>query len=255
MPVTLEIIEHGIALLQVDRPEVRNALNWEDMQAFAAHIEEVHAMPDLRVLIVSGAGKAFISGGDLRVLRAFPAQADGLRLSRAMTAPLNRLEAVPCPVIAALNGPARGGGAEIALACDIRILSADADIGFVQVNLGLTPGWGAGQRLLRLVGYSLALQILAGGKILSASEALEIGLANQIAAPGEAFADALVLARLFAEKPPEAVKAVKRVLRGGLTFPPATAAAAEQAEFPPLWAAEAHLQAVEDFLNSKGKSS
>lgn len=252
MPIELTMLEPGIGLVLVNRPQVRNALNWEAMETFASKIEELHAHPDLRAVILSGAGKAFIAGGDLKQLHQHPTEADGLRLSRLMTDALARLEALPCVSIAAVNGPARGGGAEIALACDLRVLDARADIGFVQIRLGLTPGWGAGQRLLRLAGYSRALEILAGGRILSPEEAVACGLANRIAPEGETLQTALALSREIARYDPDVVRALKRLLRAGLEMAPGQAAAAEQAEFPPLWAAEAHLQAVARFLDRKG---
>jgi len=253
MPVVLEIIEPNIALLQVNRPSVRNALNWEAMQAFADCVERAHALPDLRALIVSGAGDAFIAGGDLKELHTYPSHGDGQSLSRRMVMALQRLEALPYPVIAAINGPARGGGVEIALACDLRVLSAEADLGLVQITLGLTPGWGAGQRLLRLVGYSRALDWLATGKVLSASEALTYGLANRVTPPVSALTGALELARSISTYSPQAVTAIKRLLRASLLLPPEAAAAFEQAEFPPLWASEEHRQAVERFLNRKAE--
>jgi enoyl-CoA hydratase len=251
MPVTLKVSEPGIALLQVSRPEVRNALDWQAMDDFAACVEQAAAQPGLRALIVTGSETAFIAGGDLKALAAFRSRDDGARLAAGMSAALRRLEALPYPVLAAMNGPARGGGVEIALACDLRVAATDADIGFVQITLGLTPGWGAGQRLMRLVGYPRALEWLATGRILSAAEALSAGVVNRIAGPGQALPAALDLGREIAFQPPEAVRALKRVLRGGLLLPGEAAAAAEQSEFPALWAADAHFQAVERFLNRK----
>ena len=130
-------------------------------------------------------------------------------------------------------------------------MSVTADLGFVQITLGLTPGWGAGQRLLRLVGYSRALEWLTTGRVLKAEEAAAFGLANRVVAPGMALQEATELAQRIASQPAPAVKAVKRLLRLGLAFPPETAAAMEQAIFPPLWAAGEHLQAVEKFINRK----
>ena len=252
MPVLFEMAAPGIGLLTVNRPQVRNALNWEAMRTFARLVEEMHTMPDLRAVILTGAGKAFIAGGDLKELHDHPTEEDGLYLSQFMTDALARLEALPFPVIAAINGPARGGGVEIALACDLRVVAAGADIGFVQITLGLTPGWGAGQRLLHLTGYSRALEILAAGKVLTAEEAAACGLANRVAPSGKALESALELAQRIAQHDPAAVRALKRLLRAGLTQPPDAAAAAEQAEFPPLWAAEAHLQAMARFIKRKG---
>jgi len=247
------MVEPGIGLLLVNRPQVRNALNWEAMETLAQRIEEMHAIPDLRAVILSGAGQAFIAGGDLKQLHHHPTENDGLRLSQLMTNALLRLEALPCPTIAAINGSARGGGVEIALACDFRILDAGADMGLVQITLGLTPGWGAGQRLLRLVGYSRALEILAAGRVLTPQEALAHGVANRIAPSGQVLQTTLDFAREFTRHDPAAIQALKRLLRAGLVLPPEQAAAVEQAEFPSLWAAEAHIQAVARFLQRKGE--
>lgn len=251
MTVSLSIIEPGIGLLQVNRPQVRNALDWKAMQAFAACVAEAHRAADLRALIVTGTEDIFVAGGDLKALHHDTSQADGLRLARLMGGALAHMESLPCPTIAALDGPARGGGAEIALACDLRVMSESADLGFVQITLGLTPGWGAGQRLLRLVGYSQALEWMATGRILEAEQALAHGLANRVVGRGQALDAAMVLARSIAAQPASAVQAVKRLLRLGLALPPETAAAAEQAFFPPLWAAEEHLQAVDRFIHRK----
>ncbi len=255
MPVTLQPIEEGISALVVSRPKVRNALDWNAMDAFAAAVESAHADENLRVLIVTGAGDAFIAGGDLKALHGSSTEDDGWELSRKMTNALNRLEALPCPVIAAINGPARGGGGEVALACDLRVVAEDASLGVVQVTLGLIPGWGGGQRLLRLVGYSRAMEWLLTGRVLSAQEMLSHGVANQISPAGEAYAQALELARSIRKNPPEAVMAIKRLLRAGNSLSPAAAAMQEQSEFPALWVSDVHQEAVENwFQRRSGKS-
>jgi enoyl-CoA hydratase/carnithine racemase len=251
MPVKYTQLEAGIARIEVHRPEVRNALDWEAMEQFSTAVEQAWQANDLRVLIVSGYGKSFIAGGDLKALHTHTARSDGQRLSTLMTETLIRLEDLPCPTIAAVNGPARGGGAEIALACDLRVLAEDADLGFVQIRLGLIPGWGAGQRLLRLAGYSRALEWLSTGRVLSAEEAFQHGLANRVVPAGQAVAGALDLARGFAAQAPLAIQAIKQLLLGGLHKPPAEAAEFEQSLFPDLWAGSDHLQAVEAFLRRK----
>lgn len=251
MSINFIALEAGIMCLEVDRPQVRNALDWEAMQSLAETIEKAHQQPDLRALIVTGRGPSFIAGGDLKALHSSSTYQDGERLSQGMTRALERLEALPCPVIAAVNGPARGGGAEIALACDLRILEENADLGFVQISLGLTPGWGGGQRLLRLVGYSKALAWLASGRVLEANEALDHGLANAVVPPGQSLNYALESARRFAAHPAPAVAAVKNLLQAGLRLPAEQAARHEQALFPGLWASEPHLQAVQRYLNNK----
>jgi enoyl-CoA hydratase len=249
MPVTIESIEGEFALLKVDRPQVRNALNFQAMADFADCIEQAHLRQDLRALILTGEGESFIAGGDLKELHNYNSQSDAANLMKLVGNALNRLEALPCPTIAAINGPARGGGAEIALACDFRVMSADADLGLAQITLGLTPGWGAGGRLLRLVGYSRAMDLLMTGRVLDAQEAHACGLVNRIAPPGEVLFSALELAHEIGRMPAAAVEAIKRILRAGVMLPAGAANALERSEFPPLWAAEEHRMAVQRFLN------
>ncbi len=246
--VTLTFPAEHVGLIEVARPQVLNALSWEAMEQFRERVEEALAA-DLRALVVAGAGRAFIAGGDLKQLAGYPTEADGRRMSALMTRALNVLEGLPFPTIAAVNGPARGGGAEVALACDLRVLSADADLGFVQSRWFVTPGWGMGQRLLRLVGYARALDWLLTGKVLSAEEAYEHGLANRLAPPGEAKSEALKLARQIAELPPALTHAIKSILRAGITLPPATAAMVEREAFPSLWASPEHIEAVLRFAH------
>ncbi|RME08572.1 MAG: enoyl-CoA hydratase/isomerase family protein [Anaerolineae bacterium] len=251
MAVYLDCGRLPIAVLRVERPEVRNALDWEAMQAFAACVEQAAALPGLRALIVTGTTDAFIAGGDLRVLHQADSREDGRRLSAGMTLALDRLEQLPCPVIAAINGPARGGGAEVALACDLRVASEDATLSFAQIHLGLTPGWGGGQRLLRLVGYSRAFDLLATGRVLGAEEMLALGVVNRLAEKSRALEAAFALAEAMLRQSAEAVAAIKRLLRAGMELPPPLARAQEQQLFPPLWDSPAHHQAVARWLQNR----
>lgn len=255
MSVRLETPTKGIVRLVVDRPQTRNALDWLSLAQFSAAVEQLWETTGIRCLIVTGAGQSFIAGGDLKVLHNFSQYEDGQRLSQEMTSALNRLEALPFPVIAAINGPARGGGAEIALACDLRLMADNADLGFVQIQLGLIPGWGAGQRLLRLVGYGRALEYLATGAVLSPAQALAAGLVNRLCPADALQAEALALAEQITSLDPQAVAAVKALLQAGTQLPAASAASFEQSLFAPLWAAEAHHQAVEKFLHRKKDGS
>lgn len=248
MNIELNIHPKGIAVLQVNRPEVRNALNWDTIHAFGEQIEALWGMKEIRALIIAGSGGHFISGGDLRELHHYPSRADGQRLSEQMSNTLNTIESLPIPTIAAMNGNTRGGGAEISLACDLRVMAEDADFGLAQIQLGLTPGWGAGQRLLQLVGYSTAFDLLVTGGVITAQEANLRGLANRLAPKGEAIAEAIKIAKQISRMPADAVIAAKKILRAGKNLPPSTAFSYEQSLFPPLWASEAHLTAVQRFL-------
>ena len=249
--IEFEIDAQGVGLLTVNRPQVRNALNWEAMRAFADAVECAHDTPGLRALIVTGAGQSFVSGGDISALQAHPSRADGLRLATIMGDALARLEALPCPTVAALDGPARGGGAEVAVACDLRVMSEEADIGFVHVKLGIVTAWGGGQRLLRAVGYSRALDLLTTGRVLSAHEAHALRLADRVVPPGQVLIAARALAEQIAANPPAAVHAAKRILRVSLAHTEGLAMEAERAEFPPLWDTEFRREAVRKFLNGR----
>ena len=241
--VRFERPRDGIAQLSLHRPEARNALTWEAMRLFAEAVEAAHAAPDLRALILTGDEGAFCAGGDLYELDGFPTRADGVRLSAVMAAALDRLEALPIPTVAAIEGPALGGGAEMALACDLRVMAEGASLGMMHVRLGITPAWGGGQRLLRLVGYARSLEWLAAGRVLTPGEALEAGLANLSVPRGRSLEHALALAQTIAACDANAVRAVKRLLRAGMILPSGEAAMAERGEFPDLWAAPAHLEA------------
>lgn len=240
-----------IGLLTFNRPDRRNALDLEAMALFAEQTARLHMEP-LSALIVTGAGeRAFCSGGDLGDLAARRSEADAQAMSALMSGALLALERLPYPVIAAVNGFALGGGSEIALACDLRILDASARLGFVQAQRGLTPGWGAGQRLLRVVGYERALALLLGATVLSAQDAQAMGLALEVAPAGAALEQARALAERIAALDPAVVRSVKALLQAGLTLPYPEALQAEGGLFPPLWAGATHQRMLDEFLSSK----
>ena len=248
--------ETGIFVLTFNRPEVLNALNLATMQAFHAALTDLAAADDMRVLIITGAGdKAFCSGGDLVELSQYPAASDAMKMITVMGDALRLLEKLPVPVIAAINGYALGGGTEIALACDLRIVDEAVRFGMVQIHMALTPGWGAGQRLLRLTGYSRAMQLLLSGDKLSADDLIKLNLVNEVVSPGEAYSAAINMAREIASKPPQVVRGIKSLLRTGIEQPYDAALYAERALFPPLWEAEAHQQAVARFLQRQSAKS
>jgi enoyl-CoA hydratase len=223
------------------------------MRRIADVVPELASDRSLRVLVLTGAGEAaFCSGGDLVELSRYPSALDAEAMIALMGDALLALERLPVPVIAAINGYAVGGGSEVAVACDLRIVDEQARMGFVQIRLGLTPGWGGGQRMMRLVGYGKALEILLEGRPLHADELRSLGLANRVVQAGTALQHALNFARQVAQWSPDVVRAVKTLLQAGLNKPYDTALEVERSVFPPLWAADAHLDAVQTFLE-KGK--
>jgi len=243
----------GIVVLTFDRPEALNALNLAMMQAFADAVDALHQQTEtLRVVIVTGAGhKAFSSGGDLQELSQHADEASARDFITRMGDALLALERLPVPVIAAVNGYALGGGTEIALACDLRLVDEAVTFGLVQLKMALTPGWGAGQRLLRVVGYARAMQLLLEAAPLKADAVYALGLANKITPPGQAYLGTLEWAMQIASHSPDVVRGIKALLQAGLTQPYENALHTERDLFPPLWAAEPHMQAVERFLQRK----
>jgi enoyl-CoA hydratase len=247
----------GVATVTFDRPDVLNAMDFPAMERFAAIVADLHdqladhASP-IRVVILTGAGsQAFSSGGDQRALSTHRGAADGARLGRIMGDALLALERLPVPVIAAVNGYALGGGSEIALACDLRVVAEDVKLGLVHATLALIPGWGGGQRLLRLVGYGRAIDMLLAARPFSAAELQALGVVQYVAPPGEALPAARALAGRIAALDAATVRAIKGLLRDGCTLPYDEALAAERARFPELWASAPHWDVVDRFLARK----
>jgi enoyl-CoA hydratase len=244
-----EQIDNHVVVLTFNRPQSLNALDLATMQMFASMIDELACDDELRVLILTGAGeRAFSSGADLNDLADKNSEADALDFITIMGDALLKMERLPIPVIAAINGYALGGGSEIALACDMRIIDEKARLGMVQMRMAVTTGWGAGQRLMRLVGYSRAMQLLLRAHVMHAPEIKELGLAMNIVEAGTALEHALAFARHIAQSPPDTVRGIKNLLQAGLNHPYEEALAVERKIFPPLWAGEAHKDAVDAFL-------
>ncbi len=215
--IILEHVEAGkIAVLTVNRPQALNALNAATLDELANVLARVAADPELRVLLITGAGeKAFIAGADITAMQgmsALEAQAFSEKGQRVMQA----IEALPIPVIALVNGYALGGGCELAMSCDWIIAAERAVFGQPEVNLGIPPGFGGTQRLSRLVGRSLALELVITGRQIKADEALRIGLVNEVVPPEQLTEKGLAMARLIAAKAPVAVRVSKQAVQRGL---------------------------------------
>lgn len=199
----------AVAILTVDRPNARNALapaTMEELDAALTHL----AGGDAALAVITGAGdRAFIAGGDLKELESQREQAWAERMARRMRATLDRIAELPMPVMAAINGAAIGGGAEVALACDFRVAADDARIGFTQVLLGLMPAWGGVERLAELVGRGRALYLLTSGRTLTGAEAFAYGLIEE-SVPREQFDSRWrELGQSIAQSPPEVLRDIK----------------------------------------------
>lgn len=251
--VQLSKNDGGIGILTLNRPHVRNALNWNAMGKFAEKIDRISDDEEMRALIVTGSEGAFCAGGDLYELDSYLTRQDGSRLGAIMGKALKRLENLPFPTLAAMEGPAIGGGAEIALACDLRVMAERAVIGLSHIRLAIMPAWGGGQRLLRLIGYTRAMEWLAGGRIVSSIEAHTAGLANKLVPDGSAFEHTLELAESITKHARQAVSAIKSILRAGIELPANEAESLERDIFPDVWASEEHVDASKRFVERKVK--
>jgi len=205
----------GVAVVTISRPQALNALNTLFFQEMDSLLAEVGTRDDIKVLIITGEGKAFAAGADIAEM-AGKTQDQAAQFSRVGQKTFRNLELLAKPVIAAVNGFALGGGCELALACDFRIASTKAKFGQPEVNLGLIPGYGATQRLPRLIGLGNALFLLLTGEMIGAEESLRLGLVQKIAEPEALMSTALGLAKTIAAKGPQAVQLVKRVSRQGV---------------------------------------
>ncbi|HEY7677239.1 MAG TPA: enoyl-CoA hydratase/isomerase family protein [Candidatus Methylomirabilis sp.] len=241
--LTLQIVDR-VATLTIRRPEVRNAIDLATMDELDRAVAALEADPALQAAIVTGAGGTFVSGGDLKSLETLEGIEAGRAMSRKMQAILQRLEGLEVPVVAAIEGYALGGGAEVALACDVRIAGADAQIGFKQIAMGIMVGWGGGQRLRALVGRARALELLLTGDMIDGEEAYRAGLVNRVVSPGNALTEAEALARRVAAQPPLAVRAIKRALYQGEAMPRERGIAYEAECFAVLWGSRDHGEAV-----------
>jgi len=239
-------LDQGVLVLTVDRPHVRNALapsTMAELDRLLAGLDDRH---DVRCAVITGTGdRAFIAGGDLRELETGRDEAFGARLASEMRAALDRIPALSVPVIAALNGAAIGGGAEVAVACDFRIAAADAGIGFTQALLGVTPAWGGIERLGELVGRGRALYLLTTGRMLSGAEAAAWGLVEE-AVPRERFeARWRELAHAVAAVPRHALAALKSAMHAAHPGSRPDLASAAVADFARAWAHPDHWRLAE----------
>ncbi|MGE3174708.1 MAG: enoyl-CoA hydratase-related protein [Planctomycetota bacterium] len=208
-----------LAIVTVNRPQKLNALDDRTIQELDACIQELGGRDDVGVIVITGAGeKAFVAGADIAVLSkqgVLDGRENALR-GQALTL---HIEQCPKPVIAAINGFALGGGLELALACDLRFASSNAQLGLPEVSLGIIPGYGGTQRLPRLIGSGLALQMILTGDRIPADEALRIGLVNGVFAPPELMAGVKKVAAAIVARGPNAVALAKQAVRRGTQLP------------------------------------
>jgi enoyl-CoA hydratase/carnithine racemase len=236
--VDLEI-DDGLAVLTIDRPHARNAIALDTIEQLEKALD---AAAGARALVIKGAGdRAFVSGGDLKELSMLRTEEDASAMAKRMRSICDQLADFPAPVIAALNGHAFGGGAEVAVAADIRVAADDIKIAFNQVELEIMPAWGGAERLAALVGKGRALLLAGTGTSVSAVEAERIGLVDLVL-PRPSFDEGWrSVARSMVRHP---AAEIKRVVSG---VSPDEAIAS----FARLWVADAHWQAAERIMHRR----
>jgi enoyl-CoA hydratase len=221
-----------VARIVFNRPSVLNALSRATMAELDATIDELAADDAVGALILTGAGdKAFVAGADIGEFNLLSSASDAAAFARRGQAVLAKLEALPKPVIAAINGFALGGGCELAMACDIRLAADTARLGQPEINLGIIPGYAGTQRLSRLVGRDRAMELVLTGRHVSAAEALSMGLVTRVVPAASLMDEALAFATELASKAPLAVRYAMEAINRGVDMPFEQACAYEAALF------------------------
>lgn len=251
--VNLNIASEELAVITINRPEARNALNWTAQQQFAELVESLHCTRKLRVVIITAVGhQAFVSGGDLKEMVHDTDPASGDRLTQIMGFALDRLVELPVPVIGAVNGNAFGGGCELLTACDLRIAVAHARFSFAEVKMALSTGWGGTARLVNLVGLSHALDLLLTGRVFSAEEALDIGFVNRVVvADDDVLEAARDLAQVLIALPKNALAAAKELAWSSPNISRERIRQLEIAHFTSLWHQPDHVEATNAFAERR----
>lgn len=245
-------IEDRIALLTFNRPEVLNALNRETLQELQAALAQLKHDDAVGAVILTGAGeKAFVAGADIKELARIETALQAREGSLRGQAIFDEIENFPKPVIAAVNGFALGGGCEMAMACHLRIAAEEAQFGQPEVKLGIIPGYGGTQRLTRLVGKGLAMELVLSGQLISAAEALRIGLVNKVVKRNELLAVCRQLTSAILANGPLALRYSIEAINRGAEMPLPQAQALEATLFGLSCASEDRKEGTQAFMKKR----
>jgi enoyl-CoA hydratase len=248
----VQIARRGeVVVWTIHRPEVRNAIDFATFDALLEAIDAAQSDRRVRAVVLTGSGTTFVSGGDLRELRSQATRAGARRISEQGRRVCDGIARLRVPVIAALPGPAVGGGAELATACDLRVAEARASLSFKHARMGVTTAWGVLPRLVEMIGSGAAARLLLAGQDVSAREALQIGLVDKVCEDGGSLATAMTWARDVVRGSPGAVGALKTLLRAAGGTPYSRQRAQERAAFVDAWTGRDHGEAVEAFFEGR----
>ena len=244
-------VEHndGITVMKISAPKSLNALNstiLKEMDDFIGHLDKA-----TRVLIVTGDGeKSFVAGADISEM-AHLDEAQGHDFGRLGAQVFRKIEVLPIPVIAAVNGFALGGGCELAMSCDIRIASSKAKFGQPEVGLGIIPGFSGTYRLPKLIGQGYAKEMIYTGKVVRAEEALRIGLVNAVYEPEELMDKAMEMAQMMLKNAPVAISLAKQSINEGYDLDADRAIGLENKLFGKCFATRDQKEGMDAFLNKR----
>ncbi len=239
-----------VAVIKINRPKALNALNEDTLKELLGVVNELESDADIRAVILTGEGKAFIAGADIKLMsdltpleaKAFAEFGHGI---------LNRIEASRLPFIAAVNGYALGGGCEVLMACDIVYASTRALLGQPEINLGISPGFGGTQRMTRHVGRMKAKELLLTGDNISAEEAFRIGLINRVVEPDQLMGEAMKLASKIVSKSAVQVRFIKELVNKGADIDLATANALEISYFSSSFSTHDQKEGMAAFIEKR----
>lgn len=244
-------VEDGVGVVTFNRPKVLNAMNARTFAELEGLLDSVEKDPSVRALVFTGAGdKAFVAGADIAAM-AQMGPVEARRFAETAHRLIERLELLPIPTIAAVNGFALGGGCEFALGCDFIYASEKARFGQPEVNLGLTPGFGGSQRLTRRVGIARALEMILTGDHYDAARAKQIGLALEVLPPDDLLPYAISQAKKIASKGPVATAVAKRLVHAGADADLGVANELERQAFAGLFGSEDGKEGMRAFVEKR----
>ena len=247
----VEVTKQGnIGIITMNRPEALNALSSAVFADLTAALDQVEQDDDVYVVIITGAGRAFVAGADIGEMANMNVE-EGLAFSELGNSLLMRVDMFPKPTIAAVNGFALGGGCELSLACDIRIASEKAKFGQPEVGLGIIPGFGGTQRMARIIGTGAAMELIYTAETIDAKRAEAIGMVNHVVAPDELMDFALNLANKIAANAQVAIRTSKMAIRRGIDCDISTAVTYEALAFATCFGTEDQKDAMKAFVEKR----
>lgn len=249
--ILLEPLKAGVFCLTINRPKVLNALNRQTLEEINYVLDKLESDKGVRVLLITGAGdKAFVAGADIEEMRGFSAL-EAKAFSEFGLAVLRRLENANFPVIGLVNGFALGGGCELAMSCDLILAAQNAKFGQPEISLGITPGFGGSQRLTRLVGRPMTLELLYTGRMINVEEAQALGLVNHVFPQTELMTKGLEMSLKIAAKSRSSIQLIKQLVQRGQDLPLDNACIMESDQFGLSFSSSDQTEGMTAFLEKR----